>query len=75
MAKLKLRLVVDVDYDFDLTAYDGPRAKLVAENELRSLLEYIPRHACGEGMFTGESSAEVSKWSAKVVKRIPGRAK
>lgn len=73
MAKLKLTLVVDVDYDYDPAAYDGPNAKKQATDELMNLLEYVPAHACGEGMFTGETSAVVDNWYCKVTKRIKKR--
>ena len=54
-----LRLTVDVTYKLNNTRI----------SELKDMLSAIPVHAAGNGMFTGETSAEVDNWMFKVYRQ------
>ena len=56
---VKLRLVLDVDY-----IPNGTDPKL-----LQGMLLTLADRAAGVGLFTGDTSAEVDRWSAKASKR------
>jgi len=56
----KLRLVIDVDY-----LNNGE-----AEETLEHLLKSIADSAANDGLMTGETSAEVDTWTAKVSRRM-----
>jgi hypothetical protein len=51
-----IRLVLDVTY----------KTNGVETEDLGKLLDSIPHHAAGHGMFSGETAAEVEKWEYKV---------
>ncbi len=53
---MKLRLTIDVEYD--------PQG--VPEDVLWHMMDYIPRRAFGEGLFTGDTEATVEHWSHSV---------
>lgn len=55
--KVKLRLIVDVEYD--------PEG--VPTRVLRDMLEYIPQMASSNGMMTGDTEATVDTWSMRTV--------
>ena len=60
MAKIaKFRLVLDVDYE--LNGED--------KETLHDILFRIPEFLAGKGPMTGETAAEVDRWSASVKKR------
>ena len=54
---MHLRLIIDVTYD--------PNG--VTQEELAERLDSIPRLAAGEGLFTGETEAEVESWNSHVL--------
>jgi hypothetical protein len=57
MSKMvRLQLVIDVEYDL----HDTP------QKDLECLLNDIPQRIAGEGLFTGNTSAEVEMWKAHV---------
>jgi len=55
--KLKLRLIIDVEYDLN-----GER-----ESEMKEMLHSAAGHINSEGMFTGSSTAEVASWDYRIV--------
>lgn len=55
--KVKLRLIVDVEYDSE-----GVPARV-----LRDMLEYIPQMASSNGMMSGDTEATVDTWSMRTV--------
>ena len=56
---LKLRLVLDVDYD--------PNG--VGKDELEGMLYSIADHAANVGLMSGETPATVNMWQARVEER------
>ena len=56
---VKFRLVLNVDY-----IPNGTDPRL-----LQGMLLMLADRAAGAGLFTGETSAEVDRWSAKASKR------
>lgn len=55
--KVKVRLIVDVEYD----------ANGVPPRVLRDMLEYIPQMAASNGLMTGDTEAHVATWEARTV--------
>ena len=53
---IKLRLVLDVDYEPGSTS----------KEELEAMLKDIPNYAAGVGLMSGETDAEVDSWHARV---------
>lgn len=54
--KLKLKLVIEVDYD-----KGNETVPFLADRLL-----YVAERAAGNGWFTGDGSAEVQQWDARV---------
>ena len=57
--KIKLRLILDVDYN--------PNG--VSRDYLENLLDGIAQSAASDGLMTGETEAEVVSWNATVEER------
>jgi len=55
---INMRLTIDINYI--------PNEE--SEQNLINRLEEIPGKLAGEGLFTGDSTAEVESWSSKVQK-------
>ena len=53
---MKLRLVVDVEYE----------PGTISEEEARKYLEEMVGHCVGNGLITRESSGEVVQWDVRV---------
>lgn len=53
---MKLRLIMDVEYE-----PDG-----VSEQELREMLDSVPRRATSEGMLTQDTPATVESWTSRI---------
>ena len=53
---MKLRLIVDVEYDLNGADAD----------EIERILAFVPKHAAGEGHLTDDTLAEVVTWDARV---------
>jgi hypothetical protein len=53
---VKLRLIVDVEYDLNGADAD----------EIKRILAFVPKHAAGEGHLTDDTPAEVVTWDARV---------
>jgi hypothetical protein len=58
---MHLRLIIDVKYD--------PNGE--SQEDLANRLENIPQLAAGEGLFTGETQAEVESWEYQVQLILP----
>ena len=56
MKRIKLRLTLDVTY----------RPGTADESMLRERMREIVNHAADRGLMTGDTDAEVVRWSAKV---------
>lgn len=54
--KLKLRLVLDVEYE--------PNG--VSERHLRGQLEFMVENAMSNGLVTGETDAEIENWDMRI---------
>ena len=56
MALVKLRLIVDIEFEANTTS----------TQELEQRMEKAIQIGMGEGLFTGESDAEVETWESRV---------
>lgn len=58
---MKLQLTLSIEYN-------DSSIQSMKPDELERMLQDIANHAASNGLFTGETPAEVESWQAKVVK-------